>query len=179
MTRFYGPEIYCAGHMISMRDEGLCHRRRIRKAAFGFHHCAARWSRVTPSSRTYLEHHCRARWVAPVISILSYVAAALAEIGGCFAFWAWLRLGASVWWLPPGIASLALFAYLLTLVGGRGRWTRVRRLWRCLHCGVSPVAVGRRGRAARSMGRDRGCRLPRGCSCHSLGAAVSRSPLRF
>lgn len=45
-----------------------------------------------------------------------YVAAALAEIGGCFAFWAWLRLGKSVWWLAPGILSLVLFAYLLTLV---------------------------------------------------------------
>src|SRR3712207_8659574 len=39
-----------------------------------------------------------------------------AEIAGCFAFWAWLRLGASAWWLVPGGASLALFAYLLTLV---------------------------------------------------------------
>lgn len=45
-----------------------------------------------------------------------YAAAALAEIGGCFAFWAWLRLGKSVWWLAPGMVALALFAYLLTLV---------------------------------------------------------------
>lgn len=45
-----------------------------------------------------------------------YVAAALAEIGGCFAFWAWLRLGKSIWWLAPGVVSLVLFAYLLTLV---------------------------------------------------------------
>lgn len=45
-----------------------------------------------------------------------YLAAAVAEIAGCFAFWAWLRLGRSPWWLLPGIASLALFAYLLTLV---------------------------------------------------------------
>jgi len=44
-----------------------------------------------------------------------YVAAALAEIGGCFAFWAWLRLGKSALWLVPGMAALALFAYLLTL----------------------------------------------------------------
>lgn len=42
-----------------------------------------------------------------------YVAAALAEIGGCFAVWAWLRRGASAWWLVPGLASLALFALLL------------------------------------------------------------------
>ncbi len=57
-------------------------------------------------------------------TLLAYVAAALAEIGGCFAFWAWLRLGCSPLWLLPGIASLGLFAWLLTLVdsgfAGRG-----------------------------------------------------------
>lgn len=47
---------------------------------------------------------------------LVYAAAALAEIAGCFAFWSWLKLGKSPWWLLPGIAALALFAYLLTLV---------------------------------------------------------------
>lgn len=45
-----------------------------------------------------------------------YILAALAEIAGCFAFWAWLRMGKPVWWLVPGCASLVLFAYLLTLV---------------------------------------------------------------
>lgn len=45
-----------------------------------------------------------------------YSAAALAEIGGCFAFWAWLRLGRSALWLVPGIAALALFAFLLTRI---------------------------------------------------------------
>jgi small multidrug resistance family-3 protein len=49
-------------------------------------------------------------------TIAAYVGAALAEIAGCFAFWAWLRLDKSPWWLLPGMASLALFAYLLTLV---------------------------------------------------------------
>ncbi|MFX5684708.1 YnfA family protein, partial [Acinetobacter baumannii] len=38
------------------------------------------------------------------------------EIAGCFAFWAWLHLGKSSWWLLPGMVSLALFAWLLTLV---------------------------------------------------------------
>ena len=51
-----------------------------------------------------------------VTTILAYIGAALAEIAGCFAFWAWLRLGHSAWWLVPGGASLALFASLLTLV---------------------------------------------------------------
>ncbi len=49
-------------------------------------------------------------------SVLFYAGAAGAEIAGCFAFWAWLRLGKSSWWLLPGMASLALFALLLTRV---------------------------------------------------------------
>lgn len=53
---------------------------------------------------------------AVAISILAYVGAAVAEIAGCFAFWAWLRLDRSVWWVLPGLASLALFALLLTRV---------------------------------------------------------------
>lgn len=49
-------------------------------------------------------------------SFAIYVVAAVAEIAGCFALWAWLRLDKSAWWLAPGIGSLVLFAYLLTLV---------------------------------------------------------------
>jgi small multidrug resistance family-3 protein len=45
-----------------------------------------------------------------------YAAAAAAEIGGCYAVWAVLRLGRSAWWWAPGVALLALFAWLLTLV---------------------------------------------------------------
>ena len=45
-----------------------------------------------------------------------YALAAVAEIAGCFAFWAWLRLGKSILWVGPGIVSLVLFAYLLTRV---------------------------------------------------------------
>ncbi len=44
-----------------------------------------------------------------------YGAAAFAEIGGCFAFWAWLRMDKSPLWLIPGMLSLALFAWMLTL----------------------------------------------------------------
>lgn len=49
-------------------------------------------------------------------TILAYAGAALAEIAGCFAFWAWLRLGKSAWWMLPGLAALAIFAWLLTFV---------------------------------------------------------------
>jgi small multidrug resistance family-3 protein len=41
---------------------------------------------------------------------------ALAEIAGCFAFWAWLRLDKSVLWTIPGTLLLVLFAFLLTKV---------------------------------------------------------------
>ncbi len=45
-----------------------------------------------------------------------YVLAAAGEIAGCFAFWAWLRNGASPLWAVPGMLSLAAFAWLLTRV---------------------------------------------------------------
>lgn len=50
------------------------------------------------------------------MTVLWYLLAAGAEIAGCFAFWAWLRLDRSPLWLVPGMASLALFAWFLTRV---------------------------------------------------------------
>jgi len=50
-------------------------------------------------------------WMIP-----TYFLAAFAEIGGCFAFWAWLRLNHSPLWLLPGMACLALFAWALTRI---------------------------------------------------------------
>ncbi len=47
-------------------------------------------------------------------SALYMFAAAAAEIAGCFAFWAWLRLGKSALWAVPGTLSLIVFAVLLT-----------------------------------------------------------------
>jgi small multidrug resistance family-3 protein len=49
-------------------------------------------------------------------SFILYSAAAIAEIGGCFAFWAWLRLDRSVYWVLPGVISLIVFAVLLTRI---------------------------------------------------------------
>ncbi len=45
-----------------------------------------------------------------------YAAAALAEISGCYAFWAWLRLGRSPTWAGAGALSLIVFALLLTRI---------------------------------------------------------------
>ena len=46
---------------------------------------------------------------------LIYPLAALAEIAGCFAIWAWWRLGASALWLGPGVAALIAFGWLLAV----------------------------------------------------------------
>ncbi|MGR9427538.1 YnfA family protein [Rhizobium leguminosarum] len=50
------------------------------------------------------------------MTYIIYAFAAVFEIAGCFAFWAWLKLEKSIWWLAPGMVSLVLFAWLLTLV---------------------------------------------------------------
>lgn len=50
------------------------------------------------------------------MTALISIGTALAEIGECFSFRAWLRMGRSLIWLVPGIASSILFACLLTRV---------------------------------------------------------------
>jgi small multidrug resistance family-3 protein len=49
-------------------------------------------------------------------TLAAYLVAAVAELAGCFAFWAWLRLGKPMWWVIPGCASLVVFAWALTWV---------------------------------------------------------------
>jgi small multidrug resistance family-3 protein len=46
-----------------------------------------------------------------------FLLTALAEILGCYLPWLWLKEGKSSWLLLPAAASLALFAWLLTLHG--------------------------------------------------------------
>lgn len=57
------------------------------------------------------------------MSLALYVLIAVLEIAGCFAFWAWSRLGASIIWLVPGLMGLIGFAWLLTKIDtdGAGR----------------------------------------------------------
>lgn len=49
-------------------------------------------------------------------TFLLFLFAALGEISGCYAFWAWLRLGHSILWIIPGILALIIFAFALTKV---------------------------------------------------------------
>ena len=47
-------------------------------------------------------------------NIIVFVIAAFLEIAGCFAFWAWLRNGASALFAAAGLGSLIGFAATLT-----------------------------------------------------------------
>lgn len=76
-----------------------------------------------------------------------FVATAIAEIVGCYLPYLWLRQGGSAWLLLPGAASLALFAWLLTLhptAAGRvyaaygGVYVAVALLWLWAVDGVRP-----------------------------------------
>lgn len=77
-----------------------------------------------------------------------FAATALAEIVGCYLPYLWLKQGRSVWLLLPAAASLALFAWLLTLhpqAAGRvyaaygGVYISVALLWLWLADGVRPI----------------------------------------
>ena len=97
-----------------------------------------------------------------------YVLASLGEIAGCFSFWAWLRLGKSPLWLAPGMASLALFAYLLTRIDSSTAG-RAYAAYGSVYI-VSSIcwlwAV--EGRAARSLGHHRRGGCPGGSGHHRV-----------
>ncbi|MGO4303666.1 MULTISPECIES: YnfA family protein [unclassified Cupriavidus] len=80
-------------------------------------------------------------------TVALYLLTALAEILGCYLPYLWLRQGLSAWVLVPGAASLAIFAWLLTLhpdASGRvyaaygGVYIAVAILWLWLVDGVRP-----------------------------------------
>jgi len=50
----------------------------------------------------------------PMRTFLLFIAAAIFEIGGCFAFWAWLRQGRAPALGALGLVSLTLFALCLS-----------------------------------------------------------------
>lgn len=77
-----------------------------------------------------------------------FIATALAEIVGCYLPYLWLREGKSILLLIPAAASLALFAWLLTLhpaAAGRvyaaygGVYIFVALLWLWLVDGIKPT----------------------------------------
>jgi small multidrug resistance family-3 protein len=81
-------------------------------------------------------------------NFILFLIAALGEISGCYSFWAWLRLGKSIFWVIPGIFALIIFAISLTRVdadhAGRvyaaygGIYIFSSLLWLWLFEGVKP-----------------------------------------
>jgi small multidrug resistance family-3 protein len=49
-------------------------------------------------------------------NILLFIAAAAAEIGGCYFFWLWLKRGGSPAWGITGVGLLIAFAWFLTRI---------------------------------------------------------------
>ncbi|MBA2659653.1 MAG: YnfA family protein [Nitrosospira sp.] len=81
-------------------------------------------------------------------TVLLFLATAVAEIIGCYLPYLWLKQGQSAWLLVPAAASLALFAWLLTLhptAAGRtyaaygGVYVFVAVLWLCAIEGIRPT----------------------------------------
>lgn len=77
-----------------------------------------------------------------------FVITAIAEIAGCYLPYLWLKKSGSAWLLVPALASLALFAWLLTLhptAAGRvyaaygGVYVAVAILWLWLVDGLRPT----------------------------------------
>jgi small multidrug resistance family-3 protein len=78
-----------------------------------------------------------------------FVLTALAEIVGCYLPYLWLKRNGSPWLLIPALASLAIFAWLLTMhptAAGRvyaaygGVYISVAIAWLWLVDGVRPTA---------------------------------------
>ena len=78
-------------------------------------------------------------------TFLVFACAAVLEIAGCFAFWAWMRQGRSAAVAALGVLSLIGFALVLTKAdaafAGRAYAAYRRRLHLCL----ARVAVARGG----------------------------------
>ncbi len=82
-----------------------------------------------------------------IVTAAIFAATALAEIAGCYLVLLFLMRGKSAWLLVPAVASLALFAWLLTFhpqFPGRvyaaygGVYVAAAVLWLWLVDGISP-----------------------------------------
>jgi len=106
-----------------------------------------------------------------VKTLLLYLLTAVAEIVGCYLPYLWLREGRSVWLLLPAAASLALFAWLLSLhpaAAGRvyaaygGVYIGVAILWLWAVDGIRPTVWDALGSAVALAGMAIIAFAPRG-----------------
>jgi small multidrug resistance family-3 protein len=90
-----------------------------------------------------------------------FIVTAIAEIVGCYLPYLWLKKNASAWLLLPALASLFLFAWLLTLhptaagrvyAGYGGVYVGVAILWLWLVDGHRPTSWDLVGAAVAAIG---------------------------
>jgi small multidrug resistance family-3 protein len=90
-----------------------------------------------------------------------FLVTAIAEIVGCYLPYLWLKQGGSAWLLLPAAASLALFAWLLTMqptAAGRvyaaygGAYVATALVWLWIVDGVRPTAWDALGAAVTLLG---------------------------
>lgn len=96
-----------------------------------------------------------------VKTVLLFLVTAVAEILGCYLPALWLVQGRSVWWLVPGVLSLALFVWLLSLhpaASGRvyaaygGVYIGVAVFWLWAVDGIRPTVWDMAGAAVALVG---------------------------
>jgi small multidrug resistance family-3 protein len=96
---------------------------------------------------------------------------AIAEIVGCYLPYLWLKQGGSAWLLLPAAASLALFAWLLTMhptAAGRvyaaygGAYVATALIWLWIVDGVRPTTWDGLGAAVTLLGMGIIMFAPRG-----------------
>lgn len=94
-------------------------------------------------------------------TLFLFALTAVAEIVGCYLPYLWLKAGKSVWLLLPAAASLALFAWLLTLhpaAAGRiyaaygGVYIGVAILWLWVVDGIKPTSWDMLGAGVAMLG---------------------------
>jgi small multidrug resistance family-3 protein len=94
-------------------------------------------------------------------TLFLFALTAVAEIVGCYLPYLWLKAGKSVWLLLPAAASLALFAWLLTLhpaAAGRiyaaygGVYIGVAILWLWVVDGIKPTGWDMLGAGVAMLG---------------------------
>lgn len=105
-----------------------------------------------------------------VSTIVLFIFAGIAEIGGGYFIWLWLREGKPYWYGIVGGLILVLYGAIPTLQKflsfGRG----VCGLWRCIYHTVAFVGLGRWPKNAGSVRLDWCCHLSNRGFYHPLGA---------
>jgi hypothetical protein len=105
------------------------------------------------------------------ISILIFVVAGLAEIGGGYLVWLWLRESKSYWYGIAGSILLVFYGIIPTLQSFPLFRQGIRGLRRSFCRACRPLGLARRPQGAGSIRLDRGRGMHRGRLDYVMGAS--------